>query len=484
MQNKLKHYDIEINNIDSTRIDNYIYNFLQENDFQENDFASRLFLLDVDKILNKNLETQVSVIEKFVYDISKEYCLEEKINFEDINIEFWIKNENSSVIDNTHNTLHIDCDEFEKQNDVNNYSVPILSIINYLSDNYTSPTIITDIDKNLKTDNTTIFCFPKKYQSISFNGGEFYHGKCSMLNEHFIDIENRQIILINLWFKKQPKDVKTFDVNEFESLKCYSVVNNVQVFKIKRKYNSVKVLEDNLTENLGLALIKTKMAEPNVFLYYENQIRKYLMDYSLFIFNKPKCLFTKTIDNLLINKNKLNIKSDKFMQRFIHNIVFTKDICDWIIYESEIYAKNNNGWMTNRHNNYATTDIPLQNIRSIFKFITKSFFNNINKKLIENYCINENTIFDYKDIFIVKYKSDGIHQDSLDMHFDESSFSVFLLLNEQSVFEGGGTLYEDDIIINLNIGDMIIHTKNHRHSGLKITRGFRYLLVFFIDAYE
>jgi predicted 2-oxoglutarate/Fe(II)-dependent dioxygenase YbiX len=70
------------------------------------------------------------------------------------------------------------------------------------------------------------------------------------------------------------------------------------------------------------------------------------------------------------------------------------------------------------------------------------------------------------------------------MHTDGSSITVNILLSDPSNFVGGGTYFEDDITVTLEQGDMIMHSGKTRHSGLKITEGKRYLLVFFIEIRE
>ena len=102
---------------------------------------------------------------------------------------------------------------------------------------------------------------------------------------------------------------------------------------------------------------------------------------------------------------------------------------------------------------------------------------------MQSFCLDSNDIiFDIIDLFIIKYESNK--QNSLDFHTDESLITVNILLNDISEFEGGGTKFFDNITYNLNVGDMIIHSSKQQHSGLKITKGKRYVLVFFINLYD
>jgi hypothetical protein len=500
----VKTFDIEISeDVDKNLFNEILYksiNFLKHTQY----FSSN-YLLDTNKLINVHDASSTHIIEKLVYDIAKTHCVESNIKIEDVFIEFWFKAEENNTDKNRKHELHLDCDEYDRiANDNKNFNVPLVSSVTYLSDNYTFPTVITDVDREkINTTNTLIFSFPKKYRSISFNGGECYHGKCCMLKNHFIDNDLRQILAINLWLKK-PNSMSYFDVKQLEytyamkykeKLKNIEFYKNQTLFSLVKNDNCVKTICDNSNENIIETVFNEGGSNCDTFLYYEKVIRQHLTDNSVFIFKKSTnnlCEDAINSNNQIVamdNKDIINnlklidLNEEKFKQRFIFNKALTKDICQWIIFESETYANNNSGWMSSRHELYATTDLPLENINNVYKFVIKSFFNNtIRRKFIDSYCMNENSVFDVIDAFIVKYET-GL-QVSLDMHKDVSSCSACLLLNENKEFEGGGTFYEDNITVKLDMGDMVIHTKNHRHSGLQITKGLRYLLVFFINVYE
>jgi predicted 2-oxoglutarate/Fe(II)-dependent dioxygenase YbiX len=89
------------------------------------------------------------------------------------------------------------------------------------------------------------------------------------------------------------------------------------------------------------------------------------------------------------------------------------------------------------------------------------------------------------DSFIVKYDADNIdkgqNQTSLKVHFDNSHFTCSILLNNPSEFEGGGVKYDiDGLVYYSNKGDMILHSGYAKHCGLEITKGKRYVLIFFL----
>jgi len=99
------------------------------------------------------------------------------------------------------------------------------------------------------------------------------------------------------------------------------------------------------------------------------------------------------------------------------------------------------------------------------------------KKIKTSYGLNNEIQFDFKDLFIVKYKHD--EQNFLEMHSDGTIISFNILLSEQNDFEGGGTCFDDGLVIKSEQGDLIIHNGIIRHSGLPITQGTRYLLLGF-----
>lgn len=67
------------------------------------------------------------------------------------------------------------------------------------------------------------------------------------------------------------------------------------------------------------------------------------------------------------------------------------------------------------------------------------------------------------------------------MHTDKCDFTCSILLNSPLEFEGGSVKYEiDDLVYYSNKGDMILHSRNAEHSGLEITKGKRYVLIFFL----
>ena len=71
-------------------------------------------------------------------------------------------------------------------------------------------------------------------------------------------------------------------------------------------------------------------------------------------------------------------------------------------------------------------------------------------------------------------------------HFDLSTYTINIALNTpKKDFEGGGCrfLRNNCSVVDTKIGWMMMHPGQltHKHEGLKITKGMRYILVAFID---
>ena len=179
-----------------------------------------------------------------------------------------------------------------------------------------------------------------------------------------------------------------------------------------------------------------------------------------------------------IMNDTIKLKYNRFLQRFCYNKIYTPDMCKFIINECEKYANNNGGWTLKRHDNYPTTDLPVEKIQSIFGIVLETM-NTVSNKVKKSYGLNESITIDVKDLFVVKYKDNA--QNYLDLHSDGSFLSFNILLSDKNDFEGGGTYFDDGLTTHLEQGDILIHSSRIKHAGLPITKGTRYLLVGFLN---
>lgn len=438
-----------------------------------------------------NTKNNFNLLEKIVYDLAMFHFNDLNICYnEDYYIEFWWKN---ATVDNK---LHMDCDEYEKKE--NNFFYPLRSCVTYFNNN-DFPTVITNIDfenyKYKKTPETKeiIFSFPKKNKHIAFDGTK-YHGVCNILD---IDVTSTRLILaINLWNRK-PSYVPFYDNLFFlNSILKYKNIDSMINYKCEPTICSLESNDNKITflklsnslldnnfydvalyeKTISLLNEKFPLIKNNIININKDTIK---MHFS----NIPTQSLVDTYGELIndiyeiVNENVTEI--NRFSKWYVSEKIYSIDICEWIINESENYAKKNGGWTKNRHLNYPTTDIPIENISNIFNFVLCSL-QFIFPKIKTLYDLPEKIIFNVVDIFIVKY--DASKQNHLEYHADGSHLSFNILLNNENDFEGGGTKFENnDEIIKLTQGDMLAHCSKKKHCGIEITKGKRYILVFFIN---
>jgi len=443
-------------------------------------------ITDTTYLLNTN--TKLSIVEKFVFDIAMFHFKRLNIKYDDTKyIEFWFKNDESIHSKN----MHVDCDEYDRKVNKNeNFNMPFMSCITYFNNNNCTPTVITSIDVKKYNDrnldnNEIVLSYPVKMKHICFEGGKYYHGNVNIKDD--VNTE-RNLLILNLW-DKRPTHVPYFDYNTF--FFKYSMQNSTPLDTVEYNNNS-NVIGFNEFNTIQICEIRNNILSRDFFkkLLYEKHDIKLFDDINNILSTNVsndniyfKNCNTVTTNTTNTNGTKLlNVDLPKFIQRFIFKQYFKPDVCNWIMNESVSYAAKNGGWTTTRHKNYPTTDLPVENMKNIFSYILSNFEFEIIKKIKKSYCLHDNITFDIKDIFVVKYEVG--YQDHLEIHSDGSTITVNILLSDPSSFVGGGTYFEDGITANLEQGDMIMHCGKTKHSGLKITQGKRFVLVFFIEIYE
>jgi hypothetical protein len=440
-----------------------------------NDFTNEK--LNGIQLLNTS-QDNFNLLEKYVYDISM-------FHFNRLNIEY---NSNTHYIEFSCktkfelNNYHFDCDEYEK-NATNNFIYPLLSNIIYLNDSI-YPTIITDIDlekynyKEFENEKNIIVVFPRKNKHITFNGSK-RHGVTSIFEEDKMN-EPRYIIAINLWDRK-PTNVEYYQKSQSLYPNIYN--NKIQIVNITQPCNNVEnniivkdILNYNFFENLFYKkidcsilsdLLKKEVYENNNYIFKINEENENLE------ITKIKKLMDdidniKTIDNIVSN--------NRFLQRLVLNNIYSQDTCNWIINESELYAKENGGWTTNKHNKYSTSDIHVNNIKPIFKYVLNSIPNIMNK-IYKLYCIPSNISINIIDLFVVKYEKDV--QNKLETRTDSSFITFNIMLSSSKDYDGGGTEFNDGVQVFLDQGDVLVHSGYVKHSSLEVTKGIQYVLVGF-----
>lgn len=430
-------------------------------------------LLDLSKSYD-----QYDLIERTIYDISKHNARQLKINdLTKCHIEFWFKNEHTADTG-----LHVDCDEYLKNND-RILKHPLLSCIVYLNDNEV-PTVITNqniYETKRIVDLLLFMSKPRQSKMITFLPF-YYHGAVTFNNTY--DGNNRHIMAINIW-NTQPSHVEYYTSTEIGDALNYAPL----VFIPEQTQTlHVDMSSDIMNQNLFNAIKKSSTDYNYAGLIDSINYKEYSnvkITQGRNIGKEPKELFqlkntyddvANDIDEMMIDSDK--IRYNRFQQRFVYEQFLKPSVCDWIIFESERYAKNNNGWTIDRHKQYPTTDLPICKIETIFSFVTLAL-SDVTEKIIKSYNLPDNITLNYTDLFVVKYKHD--EQNGLEMHRDGSLLSFNLLLSNTNSFLGGGTYFEDGITIKPSQGDLTIHCGKTKHGGLPITNGVRYILVGFLE---
>ena len=476
-----------------------------------NDHEIELLKRDIDSLIDEAKDSQLFILnpkrdqqcflEYVVDQLAKFHIKQKNDNYDDYVFEFWFKRNTAF------NVLHCDKDEEKFKKEKANIHPEMASIL-YLDDNV-NPTFISEVKetdlmfKDFDGKNKCCLSFPRKGRQTTFDGS-YFHGAISKESHN---TSERYILLINFWKKYIPTCSEYFDFNVYSELKDYSPLcdelkammltkqspcnytTNQQsvfdyVFHESLHYNIPKSIvdKDHRFKTL-IELIEDKLPnESLIYVEYSKNYRPYesINDNVTSIVSRSQKFF---IDNLKVylNREETNKDVHRFQQRYIESQFVSIEDCQHIIDVSESYATANNGWTTNRHGSYPTTDLPVKKISDI-----EDMTANISCKVMK---INDfyqlsglNIQFFIDDMFIVKYEFDESRdiQRGLDLHADGSLISFQVLLNKSTDFEGGGTYFSDGLIHYPNQGDLCIHYSRIKHAGIPITKGKRYLLVGFI----
>jgi hypothetical protein len=490
------------------------------------------YLLNVDK-------ENYDILEKFVFDTAvfhlNHHTEDSSNNINDYFIEFWMKN--TPLLNN----IHIDCDEDEKEMN-ENIVYPTKSIITYLN-NHLYPTLFTNIDaekykyKSFEKENNIKLVFPKQSTQVSFDGSK-YHGEIKLNEISDADDEKERLILaINIWKHKPPNidfyessitvssetsnvasetsnvSSETSNVSSETSNKTTSLVSILDksdeelsescVDEINKIYNKTTRLIDIFEynkHNKQIIHADKLLTEPlfdkllfkndiSICLLFKDEIQNALTEEKYYIDIQDNSIFNEMQLQLLnerIAKDIENISSDtvqlnnRFLQRFVYENFFSRETCEWIIFEAKEFG-DKYGWHVFRHANYPTVDMPLRPINTVFKYCAFAF-SNLFKKIFKSYCMPDKYIADVQDMFIVKYEVDA--QKSLSIHKDGTHLSLNIMLSDINDYEGGGTYFDDGLTYYLNRGDVLVHSGYINHGSHDITKGERYVLVVFFNIIE
>lgn len=144
------------------------------------------------------------------------------------------------------------------------------------------------------------------------------------------------------------------------------------------------------------------------------------------------------------------------------------------------------GWCTQRHAAYPTTDMPCYRVVPIESWVRGSLTKRLFTQLHERFAISVVTKqMTFRELFYVKYEARNGECAELGIHCDGSVLSFNILLNDASEFTGGGTFFEaSGETIRIAQGDAVVHSGKVRHAGAPVLSGKRLILVGFLDIVD
>ena len=202
-----------------------------------------------------------------------------------------------------------------------------------------------------------------------------------------------------------------------------------------------------------------------------------MSDNNLFLYDDEWDKKNLSIDLLSTNYNYNIISSNPINGLFLFPL-FSRIFCEQIVEKLKEFSE----WSENRHKNYPTNDVLIEDFDENFDKIYTSILENIIlpgvNKLYEA-TFEKNTL-EY-ETFIIRYNPKK--QAYLDYHHDNSIFTVCNTFSFANEYIGGGTIFSqhNNSIIKANAGECIIHpgVLTHRHGVKPITWGERYSMVTF-----
>ena len=394
-----------------------------------------------------------TIIEKYIYDISKFHLDRIKTDLDDnIYIEFWFKKKG-------YLNMHIDSDDIS----VNKNGIskkPFLSCITYLNDS-DIPTIFTNISVDgykfkLFNNKNLLFSFPKKMRHILFNGGKYFHSQGNVFNNSDNLHQERYVLLINYWYKYKPlnidyyKDITKINLDN-NNLRLYRYNRDIKPFIIFNKpddnYTNIELKNDNMVDFDFFQEILYDKKDKNIFYKFDELLKDhYVNNKKMIILSTTKqCDLTlkKTAFNTPLKFNYKNLFNWHIINNFIHI-----NYCNYIIKEYEKYIFSNN------LNTDINKEIEIEKIPSIFNCIMKNYIEKIIKCVEEKYNLS-NYNFNIIKLYISNHYNNVNHNNN-NNHNDGNNKMVLIVLNKNDI-----KLFNNEIAKQ---GDMIIFDYISKHN--------------------
>jgi hypothetical protein len=178
---------------------------------------------------------------------------------------------------------------------------------------------------------------------------------------------------------------------------------------------------------------------------------------------------------------------------FVASNVVEETTCQKLIQSAMDFATSNGGWTTNRHYAVPTQDLPVHKVPKLLQWFQKwmrdvlfpllhyQFFGVVDHHQQKEAHAGHLQRFYVHDAFLVRYEATSANN-FLPLHYDESTHSCVVALNDDNDFEGGGTyIYDEDKTVTVSAGGMVSFRGNQTlHGGSPVTSGIRYILAIFL----
>ena len=198
----------------------------------------------------------------------------------------------------------------------------------------------------------------------------------------------------------------------------------------------------------------------------EELINLYLpRPYGIYVVTRYHPLSNSTVRIGFLDHNIILLRPEWRPVFPVRNVLANTE-CELIIFAAEEFASNH-GWMTKRHDNYPTTDLPLKAIfpekmaNDIIGTLQSAIFPHYRE-----YFHVDTSSFYIVDLFVAKYdgSENSSAQKELAPHRDNSPWSFVVSLNRE--YEGGGTYFtEPNEIFQVGTGHAVIFSGKNEHAG-------------------
>ena len=144
-------------------------------------------------------------------------------------------------------------------------------------------------------------------------------------------------------------------------------------------------------------------------------------------------------------------------------------------------------WTTTRHDEHPTTDAEVDSIGWLDECLSApgGLVDVLLDDLSRGFGVPRSCLW-LREMFIVKYEAARPNsQRGLETHRDASFFSFVVALSAPDEYEGGGTTWAVAPrcpALRLPSGDAVSFVGQHRHRGVPISAGTRFVLTGFVDA--